>query len=225
MDKVRIQHFSDVLCVWAYVSQARIDELKQQFGDQVEMDYHFVHVFGHAHQKLEAQWSQRGGPRAYGNHVKDVVGKFEHVPVHADIWERNTPRSSLPAHLFLSALKLLEPQVVDEDGNTVFERAAWALREAFFRDLVDISQHSELMKIAAKLGLATADIEKILADGAAHALLSEDIAMARDQSVRASPTLLFNEGRQVLTGNVGYRVIEANVRELLRAPADQSSWC
>jgi hypothetical protein len=31
--------------------------------------------------------------------------------------------------------------------------------------------------------------------------------------------------KQVLTGNVGYRVIEANVRELLRAPADQSSWC
>jgi len=37
--------------------------------------------------------------------------------------------------------------------------------------------------------------------------------------------LLFNEGRQVLTGNVGYRVIEANVRELLRVPVDQSSWC
>jgi hypothetical protein len=37
---------------------------------------------------------------------------------------------------------------------------------------------------------------------------------------------LFNEGRQVLTGNVGYRVIEANVRELLRQPSDdQSSWC
>jgi predicted DsbA family dithiol-disulfide isomerase len=58
-----------------------------------------------------------------------------------------------------------------------------------------------------------------------HARRSEDVAMARDQSVRASPTLLFNEGRQALTGNVGYRVIEANVRELLRTPVDQSSWC
>ena len=224
MDKVKIQHFSDVLCVWAYVSQIRVDELKQQFGDHVEMDYHFVHVFGHAHQKLEAQWSQKGGARAYGDHVKEVVGKFDHVPVHEDIWVRDAPRSSLPAHLFLSAIKLLEPQV-DADGNTAFERAAWAVREGFFRDLVDVSQRRELLGIAEHLALPVAEIETILDKGAAHALLSEDIAMARDQSVRASPTLLFNEGRQVLTGNVGYRVIEANVRELLRVPVDQSSWC
>lgn len=225
MDKVKIQHFSDVLCVWAYVSQIRVDELKRQFGEQIEMDYHFVHVFGHAHQKLQAQWAQRGGAQAYGAHVKEVVAKFDHVPVHEEIWVRDTPRSSLPAHLFLCALKLLEPAQAGADGSTAFERAAWTVREAFFRDLVDISRRHELMKIAEQLGLPVGDIEKILDTGAAHALLSEDIAMARDQSVRASPTLLFNEGRQVLTGNVGYRVIEANVRELLRTPVDQSSWC
>lgn len=225
MDRVKIQHFSDVLCVWAYVSQIRVDELKQHFGEQVEMDYHFVHVFGHAHQKLQAQWAKRGGAQAYGNHVKDVVGQFGHVPLHADIWVRNAPRSSLPAHLFLSALKLVEPAHIGDDGKTVFERAAWAVREAFFRDLVDVSQHNELMKIAEQLNLPVSKIEANLANGAAHALLSEDITMARDQSIRASPTLLFNEGRQALTGNVGYRVIEANVRELLRTPADQSSWC
>lgn len=225
MDKIRIQHFSDVLCVWAYVSQIRVDELKQQFGDEVEMEYHFVQVFGQAHQKLEAQWGQRGGAEAYGKHVKEVVAKFDHVPVHADIWVRNAPHSSLPAHLFLCALKLPEPQQADSHGNTAFERAAWAVREAFFRDLVDISQRRELLRIAEKLALPVNQIEAALDSGAAHALLSEDMAMARDQSVRASPTLLFNEGRQVLTGNVGYRVIEANVRELLCVPADQSSWC
>ncbi len=225
MDKVKIQHFSDVLCVWAYVSQVRVDELKRQFGEQIEMDYHFVHVFGHAHQKLQAQWAQRGGSQAYGTHVKEVVAKFDHVPVHEDIWVRDTPRSSLPAHLFLCALKLLEPVQADAGGSSAFERAAWAVREAFFRDLVDISKRHELMAIAERLGLPVGEIERILDAGAAHALLSEDIAMAREQSVRASPTLLFNEGRQVLTGNVGYRVIEANVRELLRTPVDQSSWC
>ena len=225
MDKVKIQHFSDVLCVWAYVSQVRVDELKRQFGEQIEMDYHFVHVFGHAHQKLQAQWAQRGGSQAYGTHVKEVVAKFDHVPVHEDIWARDTPRSSLPAHLFLCALKLLEPVQPDAGGSSAVERAAWAVREAFFRDLVDISKRHELMAIAERLGLPVGEIERILDAGAAHALLSEDIAMAREQSVRASPTLLFNEGRQVLTGNVGYRVIEANVRELLRTPVDQSSWC
>jgi predicted DsbA family dithiol-disulfide isomerase len=226
VNKVRIQHFSDVLCVWAYVSQARIDELKQNFGDQIEIDYHFVQVFGHAHQKLEAQWGQRGGAAAYGKHVKEVVGKFEHVPVHPEIWQRDMPRSSMPAHLFLSALKLLDPQKPGPDGRSILERAAWAVREAFFTDLVDISQQHELLAIAEKLALPVARIQAILDSGAAHALLSEDITAARDQSVRSSPTLLFNEGRQVLAGNVGYRVMEANLRELLRGSSDeQSSWC
>ncbi len=215
-----------MLCVWAYVSQVRIDELKHSFSDQIEMNYHFVQVFGHVHQKLETQWGQRGGAAAYGQHVKEVIGKFEHVPVHPDIWQRDIPRSSLPAHLFLSALKLLDPQPPRTDGRSTLECAAWAVREAFFRDRVDVSQRDELFTIAEGLDLPVERIRTILDSGAAHALLSEDIAAARDQSIRFSPTLLFNEGRQLLTGNVGYRVIEANVRELLRAPTEhQSSWC
>lgn len=224
MQPIAIQHFSDVLCVWAYVSQIRIDELKQQFGDRIALQYHYVPVFGHAHQKLQAQWSQRGGVEAYGQHVKEVVAKFEHCAVHPQAWVGTTPRSSLPAHLFLSALRLLEDQTPDAHGNTPYERAAWEVRRAFFVESTDVSQQQTLLAIAQRLGLPVAEIESILDSGAAHALVSEDIALARDQSVRASPTLLFNEGRQMLTGNVGYRVIEANVRELLRAPAG-SSWC
>ena len=33
------------------------------------------------------------------------------------------------------------------------------------------------------------------------------------------PTCVLNEGRQLLFGNVGDRVLEANIRELLREPA------
>jgi hypothetical protein len=43
--------------------------------------------------------------------------------------------------------------------------------------------------------------------------------------VTVSPTLIFNEGRQRLNGNVGYRVIEANIRELLHNPSGELSWC
>jgi len=36
---------------------------------------------------------------------------------------------------------------------------------------------------------------------------------------------LLNEGRQKLYGNVGYRIIEANVQEILHQPGNQASWC
>jgi hypothetical protein len=63
------------------------------------------------------------------------------------------------------------------------------------------------------------------ATGAVHAALAEDLEPARTQSVAASPTLLFNEGRQRLTSNVGYRIIEANILELLEGAPGQLSWC
>jgi hypothetical protein len=37
--------------------------------------------------------------------------------------------------------------------------------------------------------------------------------------------LVLNEGRQLLNGNVGYRVIEANIRELLVSNVVEASWC
>ena len=55
--------------------------------------------------------------------------------------------------------------------------------------------------------------------------LATDLERVAQLGVRASPTLDFNEGRQRLTGNVGYRILEANIQELLRTPAGQQSWC
>jgi hypothetical protein len=44
--------------------------------------------------------------------------------------------------------------------------------------------------------------------------------------VKGSLMMILNEGRQKLFGNVGYRIIEANIHELLREPnPDQASWC
>jgi hypothetical protein len=34
-----------------------------------------------------------------------------------------------------------------------------------------------------------------------------------------------NGGRQILYGNVGYRILNANVEELLKHPEQEASWC
>jgi len=45
-ETVSIHHFSDVLCIWAYVAQVRVDQLKASFGEQVELSYHYMPIFG-----------------------------------------------------------------------------------------------------------------------------------------------------------------------------------
>ena len=38
MSVVKVSYFSDVLCIWAYIAQARIDAVKEKFGDAVELE-------------------------------------------------------------------------------------------------------------------------------------------------------------------------------------------
>lgn len=223
MERIRITHFSDALCVWAYVSQIRIDELVSNFAEAIELDYRYFHVFGNVRKKLDAGWSNRGGLLGYSEHVRGVVDRFGHVALHPDTWVRNTPPSSMPAHVFLCALRLLGAS--DRVAPGTLARVAWALREAFFKEARDISRHDVLLAVAESLALPVAAIEDTLRSGVAHAALAEDLDLARTQGIQASPTLLFNEGRQRLTGNVGYRIMEANIRELLESAPGQLSWC
>ncbi len=64
-----------------------------------------------------------------------------------------------------------------------------------------------------------------LDDGQAMASLCKDLQLQEKYKVIGSPTYVLNEGRQMLYGNVGYKVIAANVEELVHQPGDQASWC
>ena len=145
---------------------------------------------------------------------------FDHVALHPQAWIRNTPQSSMPSHLFLCAVRLPDSRIA---SSALLPRAAWAVREVFFKEGADISRLEVLLALAGRIGIPVAEIENILGSGAAHAALSEDLDLARNQSVQASPTLLFNQSRQRLTGNVGYRIIEANIRELIEGAPGQLS--
>jgi predicted DsbA family dithiol-disulfide isomerase len=105
------------------------------------------------------------------------------------------------------------------------ERADRAVRDAFFRDALDVASVAIQNDIAAQIGISEGAWREARDCGRAYAELAFDLDLARQHAVTVSPTLLFNEGRQRLNGNVGFRIIEANVRELLRTPDHEASWC
>ena len=227
MEKIRITHFSDMLCVWAYISEIRLSELKNNYGEKVQIEFHFFNVFGNTGTKFSTDWKERGGNSGYAEHVLKISSKYDHISVHPDIWNINIPESSIPCHIFLCAVKqyLLEEGDENYHSGELLEKTAWLIRESFFRDLIDVSRKEELLNIAERLELPIKRLEKFLDNGKAHALYSSDLDLAKVHNVRASPTMIFNEGRQTLMGNVGYRVIDANIRELFHTPLDQKSWC
>jgi len=157
--------------------------------------------------------------------VTAVGARFDHVRIHPDVWRKVRPRSSGAAHLFLKAVALSHEAPVPLEESAVF-RTARALRQAFFAEAKDIAQWGEQAAVAETLGLDIGAIEAALRSGAAMAALEADTRFCEQNHITGSPTFRMNQGRQILYGNVGFHLIEANVKELLRAPSkDEASWC
>jgi predicted DsbA family dithiol-disulfide isomerase len=229
---LKVTYFSDVLCIWAYAAQVRVDELRRNFADEVSLDYRFVSIFGSTRTKIVEGWSERGGLEGYAAHVQKVAAGFDHIELHPDVWSCDVPAGSLGAHAFARAVaglveegRIPNSPADDTDGRSPLEELLWRLRLAFFRDQQDIGNLDVLMEVAGEMELPLDEIRSRLRDGTALAALAEDHEAAFKSQVTGSPTFLLDNGRQRLYGNVGYRVIEANIQELLRDNSDRASWC
>lgn len=222
--QVDVAYFSDLLCVWAYAAEARVQELVSQLEAEVRIERRYFGVFGDTAHKIGVGWQQRGGYEGFARHVHEVAADFGHIEVHAGLWTDVRPASSMPAHLWLKAAQLTEHGAPSAEHRS--EQLAWALRLAFFRDGRNIADHRELQAIGADCGLDVDSLDAKLNSGEAHAALAADERAKEAYRLEGSPTFVLNNGRQKLYGNVGYRVLEANVRELLREPGSgTASWC
>jgi predicted DsbA family dithiol-disulfide isomerase len=229
MSVVEISYFSDALCVWAYVSQARVDAVTEKFGDAVRIEPRFCSVFGDTAGKISSTWKDKGGYAGFNAHLRQVAERFPHIEVHPEIWLKARPASSASPHLFMKALQQGEQEAAASAGRAargMFDRVMRAFRCAFFRDGRDISRWEVQCEIAAGLGADIGDIEARIHSGMAFARLAADYQDADRMRIEGSPSFVLNEGRQKLYGNIGFHLIEANIQELLRAPrSDEASWC
>lgn len=229
---VSISYFSDILCVWAYFAEIKLDQIRRDFGPQVQLRHHFIPVFADVQGKIEGSWKERGGMEGYSRHVHQLAERFPHAGIHPEVWKSPVPASSASCHLLLKAAQLLEsageisPEPLQEHGGkTRVEELTWRLRSAFFRDARDVCSTEIQVEIAEELGLPMARLRSEMDDGRAFAALFADAELQKKHLIQGSPTFLLNEGRQKLYGNVGYRVIRANLEELLENPEDLASWC
>jgi predicted DsbA family dithiol-disulfide isomerase len=230
MSVVKVSYFSDVLCIWAYIAQARIDAVKEKFGDTVRLDHRFCSVFGNTALKITTTWRDKGEYAGFNAHLRNVALQFPHIEIHPDIWLTTRPPTSTSAHLFMVAVQQWQHERESEGEAgpvaSIFDEVVWAFRRAFFRDCRDIARWDVQCDLTEALGVDIKAIEKYIRDGTAFARLAADYQDADRMRIEGSPSFVLNEGRQKLYGNVGFRIIEANIQELLRTPGgDQASWC
>lgn len=217
MKPIEISYFSDLLCIWAWFEEPRLNSVRAHFGDRVTIVPRFCSVFGDTARKIPAAWGDKGGYDGFNAHLMHAAASFPEIPVNPDIWRSVRPASSLSPQLMVKAVALA-------GGDSV--AATLALRTAFFVEARDIADSAVQRDVLAGIGVNLDAVAAPLASGAAHAALASDYKDAEALGVQGSPTLILNDGRQKLFGNIGYRIVEANIEELLRTPdPDQASWC
>lgn len=228
MTPVRISYYSDILCIWAYAADRRIEQLAKTFQGDVDIEARYCSIFPDAWRKIEENWQTRGGFEGFSQHLNKVAERFPHVEVHDRLWIDVRPRTSASAHVFLKALQIIEAengkplQYLDRPSM----RAASELRKAFFANAKDISDRSIHIDISGAVGIDYDLVDEKIRSSEAIAQLAHDHSLSQKNGVDVSPTIIMNDGRQKLFGNVGYRLLEANVQELLRNPSvGDASWC
>jgi predicted DsbA family dithiol-disulfide isomerase len=216
--RLPIDYYTDVLCVWAWIAQRRLDELNEQLGATIELRYHYVDVFGDTAEKMRTQWADRGLYDGFSEHVIESASPFKNAPINPRIWSEVRPATSANAHLILKAVEI-------SDGQDASIALALALRKAFFVEAVDIGDLAVLYNLVKQQGLSEDQTRQAVVDGTAIAALMGDYQKAKTQQIKGSPSYVLDNGRQILYGNVGYRVLHANIEELLKQPDGEASWC
>ncbi len=213
-----IDYYTDVLCVWAWIAQRRIDELNLKLENKIEFQYYYVDIFGDVPTKMTTQWKQKGGYSGFSEHVQKSASIFEDAPINSKIWKEVKPVTSANAHLVLKAVEIS----YDKSKSIEF---ALKIRSAFFIDALDVGNLDVLCDLVKINGLDHNAINTSIHDGSAIAALMHDYQRSKQHSIKGSPSYVIDGGRQTLYGNVGYRVLLANIEELLKNPADEASWC
>jgi len=220
-----VLYFSDVLCVWAYSGQIRLDELRKKMGDKIHIQDRFLNIYGDVPGRIQKHTGDADEPaRAYAERMRGVAARFDHTKMSERCFTEVQPKSSNQAHLLLCAVRSL---LDDEKLEVDFTDLVRSMRLAFFEQARDIGRLDVLFGLLEEHDVAREPVEALLADGTAMAALSSDLLKKDELSVAGSPTYILDGGREKLFGNVGYRVIEANVVELLEATEDRrgASWC
>ena len=144
--------------------------------------------------------------------------------LHADLVPK--PLNQLIQRRRWQRAKLQRGTIGQHNGASPSTEFIWRLRCAFFRGCRDVSDREVQLDIAQQIGIPATLIEREINGGVAFSGLAADYQDRDRLRIEGSPTFVLNQGRQKLYGNLGYRVIEANIRELLREPrAGEMSWC
>ena len=207
--KLPVTYWSDPLCIWAYVGQARLDAMLREFGDLVEIRHRVVPVFGSVPWRFaEGSWAEKG-PAGRVEATRAVAERFGHTEVDGRVWELDPPASSwAPSAAVKAVFVMADRGEVSQEAARCYQ---WEIRRALFAHNRNVARRSVQLEVAEQQEVPRAPLEEMLDDGSAVAMVWRDHHDRETAQVKGSPTYVFDGGREMLYGNVPLTVIRATV--------------
>lgn len=221
--RLSFSYWSDPLCVWAFVAQERLDRILAELGEQLEVNYRVVVVFGSLPWRFEhGPWSETG-PTGRRQLTRDIAAQHGHPEVDGAFLVGDCPATSWSPAAAIKAVCELER--LGEAAAGAGARYQHALRRRLFVENQNVARRSVQLELCEAQDLSRAAVERRLDDGSALARVWEDQNEKDRLRLQGSPTYVFDSGRAMLYGNVAYGVLHATIDELLRGLRPEGSAC
>mgnify|MGYP003411458453 CR=1 FL=1 len=156
MPKLSFSHWTDPLCIWAFVAQDQLDRLLAEHAPRLVVDSRVVPIFGSiAWRFTHGPWSS-GGVEARVRATAEIAHAHGHPEVDGSCWRGDCPSSSWAPGAAIKAVAALEHAGHAEPGTTGHYQHA--LRKLFFVEGQNIARRSKQLEAAEALGIARAGI-------------------------------------------------------------------
>jgi predicted DsbA family dithiol-disulfide isomerase len=224
LPRIPAEYWSDPLCIWAYVAQGRLEGLMAAHGDQIDLRYHIVPVFGSVIARFAAggAWAAQG-PRGRQEATARIAAAQGHPEVSGAVWVDDCPASSWAPSAAIQGVFLLQAR--GEVAAGAAEAYQLDLRRTFFVENRNIARRAVWLERAEALGVPRGPLEALVDDGTALARVAQDDQRRQEDRIQGSPTWIFDGGRARLYGNFAPGVLTATVDTLLAGLSPGGSRC
>lgn len=208
MSSVVLTQYTDPNCTWSWGAEPILRHLEVVYGHELRIEF----VLGGLVEDFETFHDVSNDIRNPGDvapHWEEASRKHG-MPVDADVWTEDPPRSTWPASIAIKAAGLQDPLL----GLRYLRRT----REVAATERRNIARRDTLVEVARSVGVDPDRLVDDMEDGKAEEAFRSDMRRMRNRGIRGFPTyeLEVDGDTRILGGFLPFDVLETRLRQHVR---------
>jgi len=175
---VELTLYHDVLCSWCYVADARLESLRDEYGNALKWSLRPYPL------RPDSQIPGKKERQILARHYRRIAKETEGQGVKPDLWiGEDPPSSSLPPLVALEAALLVQ-------GTTLQRELLRAMRRAAFVEGINIARRDVQLELASRVGLDLHSFVDALDDSSLEQSVNDAAEEAESLGIRGVPALV-----------------------------------